>query len=113
MATFGEMRSSMAYPNGGTVEILSAIDGQSLTISNETNLCIIKSVVPLATLNISMPPNPMADQIIRIVTDQIISALTINANLNQTILNSPTSLAIGDFCGFIYIAEDKKWYRIS
>lgn len=113
MATLGATLSSEVYPSGGTVETVTPTTAQSIVIGNSTNIYIVNPAGTLAALTITMPAAPSDKQILKISTSQIITSLTLSANSGQTILNVPTTFILGGFAGFIYIAANTKWYRIS
>lgn len=64
----------------------------------------------LATLTVNMPNSPNDGDIATISTSQIITSLTIG---NGTVINAPTTLAVGGFAQFIYNAAANKWFRIG
>lgn len=113
MATFGLINSGESYPSAGTVEIVVPTTGQSKTISAGTNFFIIDPAGSILALTVVMPAAPVDRQEVKIASDQNITALTLSPNSGQSILNVPTTLALGGFCGYIWIASKSTWYRVS
>lgn len=113
MATLGSMNSALNYPGMGTIEIVTPTVGQSITITAGTSIYIIDPAGTLATLTVTMPASPTNGQAVWISSSQILTLLTLSANAGQSILNVPTTLALGGFCGFAWINAQSKWFRIS
>lgn len=113
MATLGSILSSLNYPSSGTVEIITPTTGQSKTISDGTSFWLGTPAGTLAALTIVMPANPTDTQKVYINVSQIVTSLTLSGNSGQSLLNAPTTLALGGFCSFIWVASKSTWYRVS
>lgn len=113
MSIFGSISANSNYPGVGTIETVAPTTGQTVTITAGTSAYIINPAGTLLALTVTMPASPTDGQLVWISSSQIITGLTLNANSGQTILNVPTTLALGGFCGFMWINSLTKWFRIS
>lgn len=86
--------------------------GFAITIADNTQTLILKPAGTLATGTITMPANPIEGQQVRIMTSQIITALTLSPNSGQTIIAAPATLGAGQGVAFIYSVADTTWYRM-
>ena len=64
----------------------------------------------LATGTVSLPVNPTDGQRVLVSSSQTITALTVNAT--HTVLNAPTTLAVGAGFGYIYDLATTTWLRL-
>lgn len=67
----------------------------------------------LATGTVVMPASPPDGMRVRIASTQIVTALTMNANTGQTLLNALAALTAGGFAEYIYRSTNTTWYRIG
>lgn len=87
------------------------ITGFSLTLNDTDWHVIIDPAGTIATGTIVMNPNPFDGQLIDIRSSQIITTLTINGNVGQTIKGyTAGTLALGGVLTAIYKASNKTWY---
>lgn len=115
MAVFGSVLSTDVFPPmlQVTSEVVTPSVGATITISNATTFYIINPSGGLGSLTIKMAASPTDNQVVFISTTQALTLLTLNANTFQSILNVPTTMIVGGFCGFIWNASLSKWFRIS
>jgi hypothetical protein len=66
----------------------------------------------LATGTITMPASPADGMTVNISSSQIITALTVNANTGQSIINAITTLALGGSAAYLYRLSNTTWYRV-
>lgn len=66
----------------------------------------------LATGTVTMPANPVDGMTINLSSSQTITALTLNANTGQSILNALTTLSAGGSAAYLYRASNTTWYRV-
>lgn len=86
--------------------------GFSFTIGNGTVTQLFNPAGTLATGTITTPASPKDGQEFYVSTSQIITALTVSANSGQSILNPPTTLALGTGFGYIYDLASTTWFRL-
>ena len=89
--------------------------GASFTIpDNVTNYVMIPAGT-LATLTLTMPPNPVFGQVQRITSSATITALTLTANAGQTISNAPTAITVSTTApyGYAFVYLGTTWYRLQ
>lgn len=84
--------------------------GFSLTLVCNAQHNIIDPSATLAAGTITMCPAPTDGQTSVIKTSQTISALTLSANSGQSILGTPTTLALGGSIECLYRASNTTWY---
>jgi hypothetical protein len=110
----GNCSGFIATPTGSITRPYSKVTpttGQSITIPNNCASYIIQPASLLATLAVTMPPNPIDGQQVRIsAADFGITTLTVSANSGQTIHRAPTSIAAGASVEFIYSSSGATWY---
>lgn len=87
--------------------------GFSQTINDNVGALILKPAGTLATGTITMPANPLNGQEVSIMSNQQITALTVNANSGQTISGtfSATIFTANAFATWKYVTTDTNWYR--
>lgn len=89
--------------------------GFAITLSATSKTLILDPAGTLASGTITMPASPIDGQEIRIVSTQIITALTLAGNTGQTVKNAPTTLAPSTTgpmgFAFIYDLALTTWYR--
>lgn len=85
--------------------------GFSTTIGNGISTLILNPAGTLATGTVIMPSAPIDGQIQYVTTTQIITALTVSANVGQTVKNVPTTLAAGSAFSMIYQLSTLTWFR--
>jgi hypothetical protein len=62
----------------------------------------------LATLTVSMPPNPQNGQLVSISSTKAITAFTLNGG---TIIGAITTLALAGFAYYVYSSNTLSWLR--
>lgn len=83
--------------------------GASIVIQNNVSLLQINPSGALASLTITMPPNPLDGQVVAIASTQTITTLTLNANTGQRLLGAPTTLPANSAVEFRFLAGT--WFR--
>lgn len=86
------------------------VAGFSYTVADRVGTLILDPAALLATGTITLPAAPLQNQIVRGATTQTITALTLAANVGQSIKNALTTLSLGS--GFAYIYIGTTWYRV-
>jgi hypothetical protein len=87
--------------------------GTSVSVADYTGGIYIQGSSPLATLSITLPPNPIDDQTCTICSQSGVTALTLSANTGQTIYPTilPTSLSSGISIVYRYRSSGNAWFR--
>jgi hypothetical protein len=93
------------------IEYNVPVAGFSKTISDTTNDMIFKPAGTLATGTVTMPATPSNEQVVRIASTQIITALTHSPNAGQTLNGALTTIVANGYGSWIYRAADTSWYR--
>lgn len=99
-------------PFGNLYDYQTPATGFSYTIPNTVTHSILNPAGTLATGTITMPASPVDGQINTVATSQTITALTVNPNTGQSIMNAPTTLSAGTGFQYIYRSADTTWYRL-
>lgn len=84
--------------------------GFSLTLGNNRKHTMLAPAGTLATGTITMPSTPIDGQEVIVSSTQIITALTVNANTGQSVMNAPTTIAAGGRFSYIYHLSSTTWY---
>lgn len=84
--------------------------GFDYTVPNDKGTVILDPAGVLATGSITMQENPSNGDVVRVSTSQAITALTVAANVGQSIKNAPTTLAAGGKFAYVYRAANSTWY---
>lgn len=93
-------------------ERLVPTTGFSHTIANNVGCLIIEPAAGLAAGTLTMPASAWDGQRVEVLTTQTITALTVDANTGQTILNAPTTLSGGSGFRYRYREANTTWYRL-
>lgn len=96
-----------------TYAILVPGTGFSATLA-PTSLSFIQIIDPvgvLATGTIIMPATPVDGQVIRVITSQTITLLTVSPNSGQTIIAAPTTVTSTTSFEYIYALSLTTWFR--
>jgi phage-related tail fiber protein len=94
--------------------VVTPTTGQSITIPNYTSTYIINPASLLATLTVTMPPNPVDGQIVGFSTGNFgITALTLLPNTSQSLATglNPGSMAASAEIVTIWHAASLTWFR--
>lgn len=89
------------------------VTGFSYTFATGITTLIANPAGTLATGTITMPGSPADGMVITFNSTQIITALTVNANAGQSIVNAVTTLAAGGGAKYIYQLANTTWYRTA
>lgn len=95
------------------IEYLVPLTGFTKTVSNTTNVLVLEPAGTLATGTVTMPASPVNNQVVRISSTQIITALTVSPNTGQTVKGAPTTIAANGAVGWVYRQSNTTWYRIN
>lgn len=87
--------------------------GFSYTFASGITTLLAQPAGTLATGTITMPASPADGMVITFNSTQIITALTVNANTGQSIVNAVTTLAAGGGAKYIYRLANTTWYRTA
>lgn len=96
-----------------TIEYVTPTTGFSNTISDTTITYIIDPSGTLATGTLTMPANPVNEQIITVASTQTITALTHNPNTGQTLKGGLTTITSNGNASWIYRNSNTTWYKLS
>jgi hypothetical protein len=91
----------------------SPTTGFSLTVGNASSTLLLTPAGPLAAGTIILPAAPIDGHIVRILSSQTISALSVAANSGQSISGSPTMIGPTTAFSMIYDLASTTWYRMS
>jgi hypothetical protein len=92
----------VANPTGGT----------TVNLNNNNMSTVLNTTATVATLTVVMPPNPMQNQMLRLLAAPYgITALTLSPNTGQTINGAPTTMAGNSAIAFIYMGT--QWFRMQ
>lgn len=92
--------------------IQTVTNGFSITIADNIQVVTLTPAGVLATGVIKMPANAYNGQVIQISTTQTVTALTVNPNAGQTVMNAPTTLNGGSGFSYYYSSSTSTWYRL-
>lgn len=87
-------------------------NGFTITLANNKSAYALNPAGTLATGTINMPSTPIDGQEVKVVTSQIVTALTVSGNGN-TIYGAPTTITPASGFHYIYINAYSAWFRIS
>ena len=85
--------------------------GFSITMSATSKTLILNPAGTLLAGTINLPASPIDGQEIRVSTSQAITSLTVSGN-GHSIVNAPTTLALGTGFSYIYNTSGTTWYRL-
>lgn len=87
--------------------------GQTVTLATGTETTIIAPAGTLATLTVTLPGCTAGydGSIARFSSTQSVTALTVNAT-SGTVVDAPTTLAIGGGAGYLCRGANTSWYRL-
>lgn len=88
------------------------ITGFSITIGTGINQLILNPAGTLAAGTVVLPLKVLDEQVVRITSEQIVTALTVSPNTGQTIVGAPTTLAQYGSVSFMYNLANLTWYRV-
>lgn len=86
--------------------------GQTKTVSADKRALVLDPAGTLDELTVVMPTAPADGTVVRIVSTEIVTALTHSAGGSDSIVGAATALAANTPIGYIYVAADTAWYRI-
>ena len=109
--------------DGGVLKVKSAyadqsknvnvpVTGFTLTIGNAVSTQILNPAGTLATGTVTMCATPADGQCVYVCSSQAITALTVSPNSGQTLINAPSTLALGSGFGYIYDTASTTWFRL-
>lgn len=87
--------------------------GFNYTIPANVTVAIIQPAGTLATGTIKMPALVVDGMTITITCTQIITALTMQANTGQSLLNGLSTLAAGGTASYLYRSANTTWYKVA
>ena len=87
--------------------------GFSITIGNASTTLLLTPAGTLATGAITMPATPVDGHIVRVVSSQTVSTLTVSANAGQSISGAPSTITATTPFAMIYDLASTAWYRMS
>lgn len=109
----------------GSVEKISVravTTGFNVTVEDWADLVVLEGSGTLATGTVVMPAAPRNGHVVTVLTNQIITALTVSPNTGQSIQNTPTSMNLGRTVptrvsgfsfSYIYVQVTVTWYRLN
>ena len=100
-----------AAPAARQSSTITPTDGGSDTIPDNTEVFIMNPASLLATYTLTLPANPVTNQLLRIVSSGFgITALTLNANTGQSIVGTLTTLAAN--VNALYFFDGSVWIKL-
>ncbi|MEX0848906.1 MAG: hypothetical protein WD055_01655 [Candidatus Dependentiae bacterium] len=94
-----------------SIQLETPASGDTVLISDETDMLILNPAGVLATLTITLPSENIDNgQTVTIASDMEITAVTLNGG---TINGAITTLAANGFAQYIYELSTDTWYRIG
>lgn len=98
-----------AYPDES---IQTPTNGFSLTVVDGVTHLYLNPAGPLCSGSITMPPNPVNEQTLEVLTSEQISLLTLNANTGQELTpNPPQIMLAGSGFSYRYLTSLGTWFR--
>lgn len=85
--------------------------GFTITMAKTSKTLILNPAGTLLTGTINLPASPIDGQEVRVTTSQAITTLTVSGN-GHSIVNAPTTLALGTGFSYIYNTSGTTWYRL-
>ena len=113
------------------VSLLGAVDkisvrtvstGFSVLVEDWADLVVLHGAATLATGTVTMPVAPRNGHVVTVITNQIITALTVSPSAGQTVYNAPSCLNLGRTVptrvsgfgfSYIYVQASAAWYRLN
>jgi hypothetical protein len=92
--------------------VQSVTTGFSITLAGTIKILTLTPSAPIASGTIIMPSGAYDGQPVQVSTTQAITALTVQPNAGQTVLNAPTTLAAGASFMYYYNLTNNTWYRL-
>lgn len=98
----------------GLVRIVPAT-GAVIEIQDGVTTYIMKPVATIAAASVKFPPKPKDHQLLRILTTQEITTLTLVPGATQTISGAPVPalMAANTAKSYVYSKLDNTWYKLS
>jgi len=105
--------TSSEYARYRTLENVTPTAGTTITISDTTKYYVMTPAGLLATLTVKMPANPIDGQEVVIASTQVVTTLTHQANVGQTLNGALTTIAANGYGSWVYKLSTTTWYRIG
>jgi hypothetical protein len=98
-----------------TLVVEAPVTGFSITIPNNCSSLMLLPTATLASGTVTMPANPFPGQIVRIMSVETITALTIAANTGSLIFGGPSTIGSTMPVAFMYnaVTGANAWLRMS
>jgi hypothetical protein len=87
--------------------------GFSYTFAAGINVLVMQPAGTLATGTITMPASPADGMTITFSSTNTITALTVNANIGQSIVSAPTVLPANQVGVYVYRLSNTTWYPLE
>jgi hypothetical protein len=87
--------------------------GFSITISNSSTTLLLTPTGTLATGTVIMPAAPIDGHVVRVLSSQTVSALTVSPNTGQSISGAPSAIGPATPFAMIYDLAGTTWYRME
>lgn len=105
--------AQVAYPFpvatiADVLQYSTPVTGGTVAIADGTSLLIINNAALLATLTVTLPPNPMDGQRIIITSGAGVTLLTISGGTVKGLL---TGLSVNGYARFAYSSAAGAWFR--
>ena len=86
--------------------------GQTVTVTTGDTWLLITPAGTLATLTVTLPTDRTDGQIVRVISSQILTALTVGG-AGTTVNGAPTTMSANGFFEMAYSATLNAWYRVA
>lgn len=95
-------------------QLFIPVTTNSITPGDQTRISVIAPVGTIAALTYTMPANPWDGMMHTITASQTVTALTQQANTNQTLNGALTTIgaAVATHGTWVYIASTATWYVV-
>lgn len=102
-----------AFSSGQNISFRSVANGFSETFAAGEDAMVLSNAGLLAAGTVTMPATPLNGQVVRLTAAMTVTALTVLANVGQSIFGAPTTIGVSLPVAFVYRAANTTWYRIS
>jgi len=97
-----------APSNSDTAQYVVPTTGSTVVCANSTTLLLLNPASVLATLTVTLPPNPVDGQRFVMAAGALITLLTINGG---TVKGLITTLSLNGYARFAYSVDANAWFR--
>lgn len=96
----------------GAAEIVTYVNGDNKTVSNNTAVHIMNISGTIATATTTLPSSPMDGQLVCITSLGVVTTMTISPNSGQSVAQPTNSMSTVAACMYYYRLSNTTWYRL-